>query len=64
MLNMNPINIDKVKQIVDALVTERLTDEIFGVMQSGFGEVNCKVTIQNGAVKVISISDTKTVKIE
>jgi len=59
---MNPL--DKVKKIVDTLVRDQLVSEISEVMVSGFGEVNLKVSIQNGTVKVISLTDTKTVKID
>lgn len=58
------VDIDKVKHVVDKLHRGQVIDTILETMESGFGEVLFKVTIQNGTIKVISLTDTKTVKIE
>ncbi len=57
------INIDKVKQIVDTLVKGKVIDKISTAMDNGFGEVIVKVGIQNGVIKIITTTETETVKI-
>lgn len=63
-MNVIPIDIDKIKSIVDTLVKGKVVDSIAATMDSGFGDVSFKITIQNGFIKVISTTDTKTVKID
>lgn len=58
------MDLAKVKQIVDTLVKGKVIDSISETMDHGFGEVNFKITVQNGVIKVISLSDTKTVKFD
>ncbi len=60
---MSMINIDKVKQIVDTLVKGKVIDKISTAMDNGFGEVIVKVGIQNGVIKIITTTETETVKI-
>lgn len=59
-----PVDIDKIKKVVDTLVRGKVIDLIMQTMDHGFGEVHFKVTVQNGSIKVISLTDTKTVKID
>jgi len=61
---MNTIDITKVQKMVDLLVDVKFIDSISRTMDHGFGEVNCKVTIQNGVIKTIAVSDTKTIKLD
>lgn len=61
---MNPIDIQAVKEVVDVLVKGKVIDAIMETMAHGFGEISFKVIVQNKAIKIISITDTKTVKID
>lgn len=58
------MNLDKVKKIVDTLVNSKVIDKISDTLDHGFGEITFKITVQNGAIKVISVTDTKTIKID
>lgn len=60
---MNPVNIDKVKNIVDTLVKGKVVDKISETMDHGFGDVTFKITVQNGAIRVITLTETQTVKV-
>ncbi len=57
------MNIHESKHIVDILNEAKVIEKILDTMDHGFGEVNFKVTVQNGAIRVISVTDTQTVKI-
>lgn len=61
---MNNISIDKGKQVVDTIVNVKAVDAILETMDHGFGEVIIKVTVQNGVIKVIGVTKTKTVRFE
>jgi hypothetical protein len=63
-MNQVPIDIDKVKRVVDTLVKAQAIDAVLATMDHAFGEVNIKVSIQNGTIKTIAVTNTKTVKIE
>jgi hypothetical protein len=63
-MNPIPVDIDKVKRVVDILVKAQAIDAILSTMDHAFGEVNVKVSIQNGSIKTIAVTNTKTVKIE
>ena len=57
------VNITRVKEVVDTLVRGKVVDKIMETMEHGFGEVQFKITIQNGEIKVISLTDTRTIKL-
>jgi hypothetical protein len=63
-MNPIPVDIDKVKRVVDILVKAQAIDAILSTMDHAYGEVNVKVSIQHGSIKTIAVTNTKTVKIE
>ena len=64
-MNSQPlIDIDKVKNVVDTLVKGEVVDAIMDTMNRGFGEVNIKVTIQNGVIKIIYVTPTQITRFE
>lgn len=56
---MNPINIDKVKQIVDSLTQAEVIDSISETIDNKFGYVEVKVTVQNGSIWRIAVTKNK-----
>jgi predicted ATP-grasp superfamily ATP-dependent carboligase len=59
-----PVDMERVKNVVNTLVQGEAIDTILKTMDHGFGNVEIKVNVQNGIIKLLSISNTKTVKID
>lgn len=52
------------QKIVDILVSEGVIKKILNVTKHGFGDVSLKVSIQNGIIQMLHLSETKTIKLK
>jgi hypothetical protein len=57
-------DLKKVEDIVMLIKQSNVIDKILETMDHGFGEVNFKLTIQNGKIVFVALTDTKTTKFD